>query len=468
MTLRGRIQNLVDRTVLPRGLSAQERRLLGQHLLSSLFTGIVLGGMNLGDITLVKTLSGSALQVTTFNILVGASYLGSLFFVGMMRGRAKGPFVLASAMAGRLGLWLLPISRDPDWFIFVLGLAWFSHAMILIAQVSIIHRAYAPGHRNTLFGLSISMMTAMNLIASVLFGWLLEWNDRAYAIYYGLAGISGFLGALLLARMEREIDRLRTVPGGPTPGADAPARADWRGSGFGIADPAAPAYRPMGQPGLGATLRSMRESVELVLQILRTDTRYRRFQRNFFLYGIAFLSILPVVPLFLVHDLALNYHQIGIAKGLMGQAGMILFPPLLGRLMERLGPVRFSGRMFAFLSLYPLLLLGAGFAPPAARLPITYAAFLCFGICMAGVNLAWHMSSLHFAGDEDPSSYQAVHTVLTGLRGSFAPLLGYGLIQTGSKVSAFGFSAALLWVAAFLMGRMAGDEERGPRATGQG
>jgi len=450
MNVRGGLRAVVHRAVLPAGLTHREHRFLRLHLLSSLFSGVVYGAMNLADVTLAKTLAGGAFQLTVFNVLIGVSYLGSLFFVGMMRGRPKALFILLFAAAGRLGFWLLPLSSRPGWFTFVLGLAWFCHALILVAQVSIVQRAYPAEHRNTLFGISISIMTAMNLATSVALGWLLEWNEQAYAIYYGIAGTAGFAGAVLLARLDRLIDRPAAGEAPSEGKPEIPARAD-AGS---------PLYRPMGQPGVGAAMRSMRASVALVARILRDDGRYRRFQVHFFLYGIAFLSMTPVVPLFLVHDLQLDYGQIGLAKGLMGQAGQILFPPLLGRMMHGQGPVRFSGRMFALLSLHTLLLVAAGLVPPGARIPVTYVAFALFGVSMAGVNLAWHMSSLHFSGRDDPSAYQAVHTVLTGVRGSFAPLIGYAFMAGGSRLAAFAFSTLLLLIAALGMGRMAGAEDR--------
>jgi len=308
MDVRARARAVVDRAILPRDLTSRERGFLRLHLLSSLFSGIVWGSMNFADVTLAKTLAADAFQVTLLNLLIGVSYLGSLFFVGMMRGRPKALFILLFAVAGRLGFWLLPFSRQPGWFIFVLGLAWACHAMILVAQVSILQRAYPARHCAALFGLSFSIAMAMNLATSVALGWLHEWNDHAYAIYYGLAGTAGFLGAVLLARLDRRIDRLAAVRG---PAAERDLAAV--GAIDAGADPAAPAYRPMGTPGLGAAVRSMRASSALVLRILRDDGRYRRFQVNFFLYGIAYLAIVPVVPLFLVHDLRMDYGQMGIA-----------------------------------------------------------------------------------------------------------------------------------------------------------
>jgi hypothetical protein len=182
----------------------------------------------------------------------------------------------------------------------------------------------------------------------------------------------------------------------------------------------------------------MRQSVGLLLRILREDRIFRRFEINFFIYGIAFLSLLPMVPLFLVHDLGLDYTRIGLARGLMGQTGLILFAPALGRTLEKL----------------------------AAHVVTVYAAFVCFGIAMAGVSIAWSLSSIHFAGSEDPSAYQSVHSVLVGVRGAVAPLLGYLVISTTSTLHGFALSAALFLLSALLMARMARDEAAdGPPET---
>jgi MFS family permease len=434
-------------TPIPAGLTPRERSLLRLHLLSSIFSGGLMACLNLSDATLAKTLHGSALQVTVLSLLAGLSYIAALFWGSAIRGRRKAPFLLLFGVIGRLGLALVALSSNPNWFLFVFALVWVSDSLVVTAQVSIIRRAYAAEHRNTLFGLTISATTLTRLVASVALGALLDWNEGAYGLYYAIGGLCGFVGIWWLVRMERALDDM-----------DGAAPVETPESGVMRSDPVADTYRPMGQPGLAATLRSMRESIALVARIVREDVPFRRFERNFFLYGVAFLSLTPVTPLFLVNDLKLNYTQIGIAKGLMGQAGMILFSPLLGRTMGRLGPVRFCVGTFAFLALYPLLLFLASVAPGAAVLPAVYAAFVCFGIAMAGVSLAWNMSSIHFARDEDPSSYQAVHSVLTGVRGGFAPLLGYGFIEAGSKRLAFLFSTVMLLIASGFMARLARAE----------
>jgi len=126
------------------------------------------------------------------------------------------------------------------------------------------------------------------------------------------------------------------------------------------------------------------------------------------------------------------------------------------------GPVRFCGAVFAVLAAYPALLLFSAYASGTLQIGAVYAAFLALGSAMAGVGLAWNLSSIHFSGDEDPSSYQAVHSVLVGLRGVGAPLLGFLVIQLASARAGFVLTAALFALAALRMTRMARSYQ--PRA----
>jgi hypothetical protein len=325
--------------------------------------------------------------------------------------------------------------------------------------VSIIKRAYGEANRSSLFGLSVSAATLLQLLTSVAFGWLMDWNERAYPIYFGIAGVAGFVGAFLLAEMEVRIQRR---------GAAGPDRTGADRNGAWTEPPSVPvleAYRPMVLPSVSGTMKSMRGSVRLVLRILRQDREFSCYERNFFIYGVSILAIGPVVPLFLVRDLGLDYGLIGIAKGFLGQAGMIVLTPLLAKPLQRLGPIRFSARSFALLALHPLLLAVAALALPGMRVPMVFLSFAIFGIAMAAVNLVWSLTGIFFARDEDPSAYQSAHTALTGVRGGIAPLLGYGVMQAGSKILAFLLSGALFLVAAGLMARMARGGQRARGAT---
>ncbi len=434
MGLGNRIWRQARLAVVPEGLLPHERQQLRHHLGAAMLTGLFMGALTLADTVLAKTLHGSALAVTVMTVLIGVSFLASLFWAGAMHNRSKTPFILAAGLLGRGGLALAGLSTVPAWFIFTVGLGWMGQAMIINAQVAIIQRSYRLDRRNQLFGVAVSAATVMRLVATVVAGRILDLDEQAYGLIFAVAGLAGLFGAVLLTRMEAGLQPVPTPPG------------------------AGELYQPLKEPGFAGGLRSMRQSVGLLLRILREDRIFRRFEINFFIYGIAFLSLLPMVPLFLVHDLGLDYTRIGLARGLMGQTGLILFAPALGRTLEKLKPVRFCARIFSLLALYPGLLLLAGLLPAAAHIVTVYAAFVCFGIAMAGVSIAWSLSSIHFAGSEDPSAYQSVHSVLVGVRGVVAPLLGYLVMSTTSTLHGFALTAALFLLSALLMARMARDE----------
>lgn len=431
----------------------RERSLLRLHLASALLSGATLGILNMADAIFVKTLGASPFEVTIFSLCSGVSYLGVIFWSAAMRHRRKAPFVLAAALAGRLGLGLIGISSARVWYILLLGIAWLAQALIVTAQTQLVQRAYPERLRGRLFGLTLSAATLTRLLTTVAAGWLLDWNEEYYVPIFAAAGAIGFAGAWLLARMEHRMDGARERAAQPPDAMDLPAqRPD--------------ALRRPARPALRSGLRSVNDSTSLVMRIFRQDHRYRRFQRNYFLYGIAFLSLTPIIPLFLVRELSLNYGQIGIAKGFMGQAGMLVFPLLFGRMLERVSPSRFCGRVFGLLALFPAMLLLASIVPAGLRVPLVYAAFLIMGTAMAGIDISWHISSIDFAGREDPSAYQAVHVVLTGVRGSIAPLIGYGIIAFGRSAHAFVLSFALFALSSVLMLRMARGESR-PRAPAE-
>ena len=95
------------------------------------------------------------------------------------------------------------------------------------------------------------------------------------------------------------------------------------------------------------------------------------------------------------------------------------------RLHDRFHPFKFASYSFGAIALFPLLLIITGqFASSPFMLTLTYITFAVNGFAMAGVNMSWNMSSIHFAGNEDASMYQSLHVTITGIRGLLAPILG--------------------------------------------
>ena len=57
---------------------------------------------------------------------------------------------------------------------------------------------------------------------------------------------------------------------------------------------------------------------------------------------------------------------------------------------------------------------------------------------MSTMHLLWSIGSAYFCKKEDAGIYQSVHLSLTGLRASFAPLLGIAVYE------AFGYTITLI------------------------
>jgi hypothetical protein len=76
-----------------------------------------------------------------------------------------------------------------------------------------------------------------------------------------------------------------------------------------------------------------------------------------------------------------------------------------------------------------------------------------FGLAMAGVNIAWSMGSIFFAGKQDAAVYQSVHVTMTGIRGVLAPLLGLLLLKTLGIISVFAVSVGFLVTASIISWR---------------
>jgi MFS family permease len=183
-----------------------------------------------------------------------------------------------------------------------------------------------------------------------------------------------------------------------------------------------------------------------VFELLKRRPDFFRFEVAFMIYGIAFLMMTPVVPLFLVDDLKLGYDVIGFVKGTMFQLVMIIGIPLFGNWFDKTTPHRLTAIVFAGLALFPALLIVAKYADESLRIGVLTLAFAVFGIMMSGVSVSWSLSAIRFAGKiEDVAVYQSVHIAATGVRGLIAPFFGYFMMTIFGKDVAL-ITAGALWL----------------------
>jgi hypothetical protein len=309
----------------------------------------------------------------------------------------------------------------------------------------VLQRRYAARDRARWFGWSTSVSAFCSIVAVQTAGWLLERREGLYPWLFAVSAVTGLVSTYHLFRMEagREVAR----------GVSA-----WLRGGWGSLDRR---LRPRGAPGPPG----LRESLAIVRGVLRENPGFVRFERSFMIYGFAFMSILPVLPLYVVRDLRLTYTQLSATKGIWSQIGLVVLSPVLGVVLGRVRPLLFTGRTFLLLALYPLFLLVSTHPALPDRVSFVYAALFCYSIAMTGVNLSWNLGPMHFAGDRDASTYQGVHVALTGIRGLVAPGLGFAVYRLWGSAVVFALSTLLFLVAGWLMLRQDRDERRAVAPT---
>ncbi len=175
---------------------------------------------------------------------------------------------------------------------------------------------------------------------------------------------------------------------------------------------------------------------------LQRDRLFLAFEACFMAYGLGFLMLQPVLPLYLIDDLGVTYKQASFAKGVLFWVVMGLSGPFLGKVADRIGILRLC--VFAFLTL-------ALFPSPSSLLPGLiglYVGYTIFGLAMSGVFLAWSLGPIHLARGRDTTPYLNAHLGLVGIRalvGMFAATL---LQEHFGSRTVFGWVIALEVVAA--------------------
>lgn len=385
--------------------STVARRMLAYVALS----GVVFAMMQFGEVIARKSLGASEFQVTLLTMVMPVTLLTSIWWGRLLVGRDQRLVLWLSAVVGSValasGLWLESVGH-----LFVIFILFFlTMALQGTARNRVFQQYIASNETGGFFGLSQGLRMALAAVLAAGGGWWMDRVDQGWKPLFLFVAVIGFISVAAMASVKTgrgDINSIRECKNwliGP-----------WRN----------------------------------VIRLLKRRPDFLRFEAAFMLYGIAFMMTLPVVPIFLVDDLALTYTTIGVAKGTIFSVVMIIAVPLFGRLFDRSTPHRLAVVMFALLSLYPTTLLLSKYAEHTTRLVMLYLSFAIFGIAMSGVMLLWNLASMRFSGrEEDAGLYQSVHLAATGVRGLFAPFFGYLVMQTLGKNTAL-LTAAALWILA--------------------
>jgi len=401
-------------------------------LISQVFNGIAIGIILLQDVILKKTLGGSDFQVMILSLLVSSAFLVSIYGSELVnRSRSRSKTILIIGITAKFFLIILPLFDNPVYYILCIAVGAYLDSLLLPTWNIVFKHNYTDENRSKLYSYASSLQTLFVVIVTTITGYFLDLNGNIYKIIFPVAGVFGILVYWSLAKMiSLSMDDYK--------GRDKVKK-----------------YKTH------YNFRLIKDIAVLPLQntlrIFRENRAFLRFEAYFFLYGMAFMVISPVIPVFLVDDLKLSYAPISFAKGLIFHSALIIFTPLMGRHHGTGNPTKFCGYVFSILALFPLILVSAKYFAASGLIAntdiIVYISFFIFGFAMSGVTIAWSLSSIFYAPKSEVSNYQAVHITLTGVRGVFSPALGYAVMRIFEIEYSFYLSAVLFLFGGIMMWR---------------
>lgn len=389
-----------------------ERATLRLFLPGAVLQGLWWSGYLLIPYVLAKSLGASTGLITLSAILDNLGMFLALYWGHLLatRGQRRRYLVWAGIM-GRLVMVLTLLVQDAVQMSVLLAVVYTFAAMVYPAQNSIFEQNFRPTLRGRYFGWGTGIQNGVAVLASLGLGRVLDHDPASFRVVYAALGVCGFLYLFLLSRAP--------VPAG-TPADATPFR---------LRSPLPLPARAVGPFRPGRIWRGLARPFTDAMRIYREDRAFNWFEANFMTYGAAFMCLSPVVPVFLAEQLKLNYAEISTARVLVGQSGVALLAPLMGRVMDRYHPVRLCAAAFLVLAFFPVALDAAGVAGIGAALPLVYLAFAVYTVGMAGVNITWNVGSMAFAPPGQGGYYQGIHVAMVGIRGTIGPLAGYAVYE---------------------------------------
>lgn len=308
---------------------------------------------------------------------------------------------------------------DPTWFTTALAAAFVVRVFPRTGEMNMYRVLYPTSHRGAAVGLLKAIM-AISVLLVVVAGyfWLNFDASRYWMIYLAIAA------ALLLSSFCYQAIPVRQQDLLEMSGLVSPWSAFYDG-----------------------------------LKDFLNDRRFLMYQIGFSFAGTANHMVFWLVPYLCINDLKLGDVKTRFISALIPALLVTFSAPLWGRYLDRFNPM--IGRAtFNLLQGIAFLLFAVGGLGSQEALVITAAVL--HGIASGGSAVNWLTGSLHFAGKDRVSLYNAVHVGLTGIRGLLAPLVGLWFYDAGTTASAkaslldyfglngLGLGPHVFWVAAGL------------------
>lgn len=331
---------------------------------------------------------------------------------------SRGPFLLLALASVAPVAGGKPGAGVGDWWILLAAYLVSNNldAVYTPHRNALIRANYPLTARGRIYGLVTLVIGVASIVASLAVGHVLDHDPTIVRWVFPAAALVGIAAHLMLARIRWRYD-------GPVPVQ--------RGRGW-------PLLRDAVRNGWGATRRTLRE-----------DRSFVEYEVGFMLYGLGLLSAGPLILTRFAQDKAFSTAAWAQADRLTLPLTQILLVWAVGRLSDAIGVVRVAATSFALL--VPFFAWMTEVATPHQLI----AAYVLYGVAMAGVNVAWALGPLHFAPPGQAHHYSSVHIACVGVRSVVGPLLGWAVAAALSFRAALFLSAGLEAAAAAWTWRLA-------------
>jgi len=387
------------------------------HIIYSMIDGFILGLFALNEFILIKSLKGCNYQIAFLFQVMVLVLLFSVFFGEILnRVKKKKKLIRIVGIATRIPLIFLfffpdnAMNLDENYyyqiaFLVILMIYYFANPLLFPAINHLLKASYSHDDFGKLYSYASTVNKVMMMIATFLFGLLLDYNNYAFTYIYPMVAVLGILSIFILTKIDYQV---------------------------------AETYVPKTN-----FFMAIYNSLKNMILILKGNKPYRDFEFSFMFYGFAWMATAAVITIFFEKVLHLNYSSIAFYKNAYNTLAILLLP-YFGKLIGKIDPRKYAIYTFGFMLLHLFFLGLTEYYDVHVEIwgiKIYYsliASYVFYGIFAASMALLWYIGSAYFCKDDEVSDYQSVHLTMTGFRGIFAPLVGIFFYEL------FGFTGVFL------------------------
>ncbi len=384
--------------------------------------GLVLAGSaGVAGVIIKKTFQASDFEVALVHSAVSLGLLFSIFLAVKAERPDKMNYVYYPDLLARV-LFILAAGVTAIYtaslvFTLILCAAYALNALNTPVITSIYKTHYPDASRGHIMGVVRTYFNLAFIIASLVFGWMLELDGHNYVYVYPIIGLVGIWG---LSHFRKIV-----IDPGQTHSGDNQAHP-------------------------------LKQSV----QILKSDKPFAYFMLYWAVFGFAVLMVDPVKTIYLTdpkYGINAGYNEAILAIMVIPQAVMLLTFPFWGKQIDKYGVIKIR----FLINILPTVNIVMFYF--ANDLTLIYIASVLQGLAMSGAQLSWQLCVLEFAPKNRVGMYMGIHTMLTGVRGIIAPFIGAWLISAAGIGNTFLVGFFMMVVSTVMMLRFAWTNER--RAT---